>query len=207
MFSFLGIPTFDKVPRIRIVNTWTLIFVIFHYSKTVMLSISFTKETFQNAWTLILMIFANFQMVHFQRVFSLVFRFVLTALCLGFSIAVSSVCFLSFKFNMRKVLISIQPKSKPRPPLNHEVNLNQDLWTFLQRPTNTKVVKVWNRNCLCFLGDLICFFYNGLICFSSSKVSYAVTETDDLPLFTVCPDPSLKWFLKKIFQIHFSSSL
>ena len=97
-------------------------------------------------------------MVHFQRVFSLVFRFVLTALCLGFSIFVSLVCFLSFKFDMRKVLISIQPKSTSRPPLNHKVNLNQDLRTFLQRPTNTKVVKVWNRNCLCFLGDLICLF-------------------------------------------------
>ena len=67
-------------------------------------------------------------------------------------------CEFSFKFNTRKVLISIQPKSKPRPPLNHKVILNQDLRTFLQRPTNTKVVKVWNRNCLCFLGDLICLF-------------------------------------------------
>ena len=102
------------------------------------------------------------------------FRFGLTGAFLWFSIKAS---FISFFYDAEKISKWFWNWSKAP----FVIFPKQDVLSYCQRPTDTKVKY---------------FKLNKQNNWWMSKVAYVSTETDDLPLFTVCPNPSLKWSYK-----------
>ena len=135
-----------------------------------------SRHVFRDFCKMILKCLASliFQMVHFQRVFSFVFRFSLTGAFVWFSIKASFISFFYYAENVSKWC-----RNWPKAPFVFFPK--QDVLSYCQRPTDTKV-KYFKLN-----------KHNN---WWMSKVAYVTTETDDLPLFTVCPNPSLKWSFK-----------
>ena len=100
-------------------------------------------------------ILPEFQMVHFQRVLSNVFRFTLTVAFLYYSITVSSFTFFVSKLKRWRILKWWrQHQTKCRfcqisdDKVQQNKLKNQDLLRFCERPTDTKVCKLlfcWNE--------------------------------------------------------------
>ena len=131
------------------------------------------------------------KMVHIQRVLILTFRFILTLLCLWFSISVSlsnlNLRNLSNTTHIRIFSGRIEVLQKRDKHEGHACLTLTYLYKYFLNP-------YFLGSCIVgILSYLVVLSWHIICPLKTSQVAYVGTEVDDLPLITICPQPPLKY--------------